>query len=86
MGNNDYDWYILFPTHHEGLRLNHELKGRGIQCTISPTPREASISCGISLIVLETDLSVINQVIEKQGIRIERIVRLPKKEWQYRSC
>ena len=86
MENKDYDWYILFPNHHEGLRLNNVLKGQSIRCTIAPTPREASTSCGISLIVLETDLAIIKQAITEQGIRIEKIVSLPKKEWQYRSC
>lgn len=86
MDNKDYDWYILFPNHHEGLRLNKELKARNIKSTIAPTPREASTSCGISLIVLETDLPMAQQVIEEKGIIIEKIVRLPKKEWHYRSC
>lgn len=74
---SDYDWYILFPNHHEGLRLNSELKQRGIKNTIAPTPRAASKSCGISLIVLEQDLPVINQLIEEQRINIEKIVQLP---------
>lgn len=86
MGNSEYEWYVLFPNHHEGLRLNKELKVLNIKCTIAPTPREASTSCGISLIVLETDLPVAKQVIEEKGINIEKIIRLPKKEWHYRSC
>ncbi len=86
MENNDYNWYILFPNHHEGLHLNKELKARGIKCTISPTPREASTSCGISLIILEADLEVARQLIEERGINIEKFIRLPKKKWDYRSC
>jgi hypothetical protein len=84
--NKDYDWYILFPNHHEGLRLNKELKGRSIKGIIAPTPREASTSCGISLIVLETDLEIIRQVIAELGITIEKIMPVPKKDWHYRSC
>jgi hypothetical protein len=84
---SDYDWYILFPNHHEGLRLNSELKQRGIKNTIAPTPRAASKSCGISLIVLEQDLPVINQLIEEQRINIEKIVQLPAiKNWKFRGC
>ena len=84
---SDYDWYILFPNHHEGLRLNSELKQRGIKNTIAPTPRAASKSCGISLIVLEQDLPVINQLIEEQRISIEKIVQLPAiKNWKFRGC
>ena len=84
---SDYDWYILFPNHHEGLRLNSELKQRGIKNTIAPTPRAASKSCGISLIVLEQDLPVINQLIEEQRINIDKIVQLPAiKNWKFRGC
>ena len=86
MVNNDYDWYILFPNHHQGLRLNRVLKEQEIKNTIAPTPREASTSCGISLIVLEGDLPFINKIIEGNRIIIEKIVRVPKKEWKYRSC
>lgn len=84
---SDYDWYILFPNHHEGLRLNGELKQRGIKNTIAPTPRAASKSCGISLIVLEQDLPVIDQVIGEQRINIDKIVQLPAiKNWKFRGC
>ena len=83
----DFDWYILLPNHHEGLRLNNELKQRGIKNKIAPTPRAASKSCGISLIVLEEDLPVIDQVIEEQRINIEKIVKLPAiKNWKFRGC
>lgn len=83
---NEYSWYILFPNHHEGLRLSRELKDRDIECRIAPTPREASTSCGISLIVLESDLPDIRAVIDATGVIIEKIVSIPKKEWHYRSC
>lgn len=86
METKAYDLYILFPNHHQGLRLNRELKEQGIKNTIAPTPREASTSCGISLIVLEADLDQIKAVIESKGIIIEKIVKIPKKEWHFRSC
>ena len=87
MGKNDFDWYILFPNHHEGLRLSKELKGRGIKYTIAPTPRVASTSCGISLIVLEEDLDLIRKLIEDLGITIEKTVQVPaRNNWQYRGC
>lgn len=87
MGNPDYNWYILFPNHREGLRLNRELKERGIKNTIAPTPRIASTSCGISLIVDEADLDDIKQIITDREISIERMVQVPvQNSWQYRSC
>jgi hypothetical protein len=52
---------------------------------ISPTPREASKSCGISLIVDEVDLPLIKQIIAENNIQILRVVSLARKEWKYRS-
>lgn len=87
MASSDYNWYILFPNHHEGLRLNGELKRQGIKNTIAPTPRAASKSCGISLIVQETDLPVINQIIQEMRINIINIVQLPAIiNWKFRGC
>jgi len=87
LGNVNYNWYVLFPNHHEGLRLNRELKKKGIKNTIAPTPRIASTSCGISLIVDEADMDGIRQIIAEREISVEKIVRVPVKNgWQYRSC
>ncbi len=81
-----YRWYILFPNHHQGLQLNRELKKANIRNQISPTPREASSCCGISLIVEPDDLERIQEIIEECGITIEKIVKLPvKTDWQYRG-
>jgi hypothetical protein len=73
---SDYDWYILFPNHHEGLRLNSELKQRGLRYHRTDPPG-CQQSCGISLIVLEQDLPVIDQVIEEQRINIEKLCSCP---------
>ncbi len=67
------------------MRLKKELDERDIKARISPTPREASKSCGISLIVDEGDLPLIKQIIAKNNIQILKIVSLARKEWKYRS-
>ncbi|MDD4802734.1 MAG: DUF3343 domain-containing protein [Syntrophomonas sp.] len=85
MDSCSYAWYVLFPSHHEGLHLKRELDELEIKTMISPTPREADKSCGISLIVDEVDLPLINQIIAEKNIRILKIVSLPRKNWQYRS-
>ncbi|WP_041427284.1 DUF3343 domain-containing protein [Syntrophomonas wolfei] len=85
MDSGSYDWYVLFPNHHAGLRLKQELDGQDIKARISPTPREASKSCGISLIVDEGDLPLIKQIIAENNIEILKIVSLARKEWKYRS-
>ena len=83
--NSSYDWYVLFPNHHMGLRLKAKLDARDIKAKISPTPRELSKSCGISLIVAEADIPLIEQIRVENGIEILKIVPLARKEWKYRS-
>ncbi|MDD2511216.1 MAG: DUF3343 domain-containing protein [Syntrophomonas sp.] len=87
MAVSEYKHYILFPNHNEGLRLNHILKERGIENTISPTPRAASKSCGISLIVAEDELDMIKQIINEKHVCIEGIIALTaKKNWKFKGC
>ncbi len=85
MDQTKYRWYILFPNHLQGLHLNRELKNAGIKNQIAPTPREASSCCGISLIVEPDDLARIQLIIEECGIIIDKVVKLPVKEWRYRG-
>ncbi|MEN6389048.1 MAG: DUF3343 domain-containing protein [Syntrophomonas sp.] len=78
--------YILFPNHTEGLRLSSTLRQRGIKYAISPTPRSLSVCCGISLIVAEEELDIIEGIISDTGVLIEKIAKVPiKKDWQYRG-
>ncbi len=82
-----YTYYILFPNHHEGLKAHKYLKEAGIKCTISPTPREASKSCGISLLIDEENVSSARNAIEDSSIKIDGIVKiLSKNQNGYRSC
>jgi hypothetical protein len=71
------DYYILFPNHHEGLSLYQRLKEAGIGCTIAPTPRAASSFCGISIMVAESQIDKIKQIILQFNIQINGIVSLP---------
>jgi hypothetical protein len=67
------------------LLLKKILDDRDIKARISPTPREASTSCGISLIVEEGDLPLIKQIIAENNIQVLKIVSLTRKEWKYRG-
>ena len=55
--------YVLFPNHDNAMRLYKELRALGVSAKISPTPRAASVCCGVSLLVLEEDIEKINQCI-----------------------
>jgi len=74
-----FDYYVLFPNHQEGLRLHRKLKEAQVKCTISPTPREASSFCGISLMVSEENVAAVQKVIAESDIKIEGLVRLQRK-------
>lgn len=82
-----YDYYVLFPNHQEGLRAHKEFKTAGIKCTIAPTPREASTSCGISLLVSEEYIEYARQIIEKGNIKTNGIAQILRKNTRgYKSC
>jgi len=72
------DYYILFPNHHEGLRLLKAMRTSGVNCAVSPTPRAASSCCGMSLRVAPDDLPAAQQVIALSGVNTDGIVLLPR--------
>jgi hypothetical protein len=80
------DYYILFPSHHEGLRLHQELKAAGVKCVIAPTPRSASSFCGMSLRLAEDELPAARQVIAACGANIDRIARIQRPPVRYRGA
>lgn len=70
--------YVLFPNHDNSMRLYKELKALGVPAIISPTPRVASVCCGVSLLVEEKDLDVIRACAEAHGIEILRIAEVAR--------
>lgn len=87
MAEKIYNYYILFPNHNEGLRAHKALKAAGVKCTIAPTPREASTSCGISLLVQEDYLEESQKLILARGITTLGIARIEKKQnTGFKSC
>jgi len=75
-----YDYYVLFPNHQEGLRLHRILKTAGIKCAISPTPREASSFCGMSLLISEENVEKVKEVLAvNDSIKIEGIAKIKRK-------
>jgi len=70
--------YVLFPNHDNAMRLYKELRALGVSAKIAPTPRAASVCCGVSLLVLEEDIEQINKCVEEQGILIQGIFQVEK--------
>jgi hypothetical protein len=63
-------FYVLFPSHTEGMKLDSLLRKNGIKHTIVPTPRQLSVSCGISIMYNEEDGGNVRRLIEENGVNI----------------
>lgn len=70
--------YILFPSHTEGMKLEEKLKENKIKHTISPTPRELTTCCGISIIYNFHDEDKIKNIINENHINIIGLKSLTK--------
>ena len=70
--------YVLFPNHDNAMRLYKELRALGVSAKIAPTPRAASVCCGVSLLVLGEDIDRINKCVEEHGIQIQGIFQVEK--------
>jgi len=63
-------FYILFPSYTEGMKLESILKKNNIKYTIVPTPRQLSVSCGISIMYNEDDGDKISKLISDNDVKI----------------
>ena len=70
--------YVLFPNHDNAMRLYKELRALGVSAKIAPTPRAASVCCGVSLLVFGEDIDRINKCVEEHGIQIQGIFQVEK--------
>ena len=56
-------YYILFQNHTDATAMYRSLKGKGMYAQISPTPRELSVCCGVSLLVHGEDVDRIKEIL-----------------------
>ena len=62
-------YYILFPSHTEGIKLESVLKKEKIKYTIVPTPRELSVCCGIAIMYNKEDEEKIKGLIDIHNVK-----------------
>ena len=55
-------YYILFQNHTDATAMYRSLKGKKMYAQISPTPRELSVCCGVSLLVHGEDVDRIKEI------------------------
>ena len=72
------DCYILFSSHTDGWRLYELARDAGAKARISPTPRAARASCGVSLLASCDDVELLERLAQEEGGPIEGIARLPR--------
>lgn len=66
-------WYILFENHTDGTAMYHALKEAGLHARISPTPRQLSVCCGVSLLIQEEEIPRIRELAEEKNLRYLKI-------------
>ena len=61
-------YYILFQNHTDATAMYRSLKGKGMYAQISPTPRELSVCCGVSLLVHGEDVDRIKEIAGEENL------------------
>ncbi|WP_207750703.1 DUF3343 domain-containing protein [Anaeromonas gelatinilytica] len=75
-----FNTYVLFPSHSDGLALEKKLKEKSMKYTISPTPRNLSKCCGISIMIDPKILEDVKSIIEEnKDIKISGIHTIERK-------
>lgn len=62
--------YILFKSYNQGLALESLLKKSKIKYTISPTPRQLSVCCGMSIMYEKKDEENIKKIVQDNNIEV----------------
>lgn len=61
-------YYILFQNHTDATAMYRSLKDKGMYARISPTPRELSVCCGVSLLVRGDDVDRIKEIADGEKL------------------
>ena len=61
------------------MSLFMALKEAGYAVKISPTPRQASVCCGVSLLVKSTEMEGVRKYMEEHAAAYEKIVELDRR-------
>jgi len=61
-------YYILFQNHTDATAMYRTLRSEGLYAQISPTPRELSVCCGVSLLVHGEDVEKIESIAKEKDL------------------
>ncbi|CDF58984.1 DUF3343 domain-containing protein [Thermobrachium celere] len=69
---------ITFESTNFAIQAEAALKNSDVNVQIIPTPREITLSCGISILTSEENLSKIDKLVNEGKIRIKEVYRYIK--------
>lgn len=61
-------YYVLFQNHTDATAMYRSLKSKNMYAQISPTPRELSVCCGVSLLVKGEDVEDIKRIASEEKL------------------
>ena len=61
-------YYVLFKNHTDATAMYRSLKKKQMYAQISPTPRELSVCCGVSLLVHGEDVDQIKEIASSENL------------------
>ncbi len=68
--------FVVFPSTHEAMRLDHLLTQAGIEHDLIPVPRALSASCGVAVRLKPELEERVRALAEGGGVRTEGFHRL----------
>lgn len=82
------DYYILFKNHTDAMTLYQFARQRQIKVRISPTPRQASLCCGVSLVITEREIERMIDCMAETRAAYLKIVPLERQfnPWRDQFC
>jgi hypothetical protein len=74
----DEYFFISFDTTTRAMQAEDTLKGLGVKNTIIPTPREVTVSCGLSIKLDPSAIEVVRDLVQDGRLIIKGIYHLKK--------
>lgn len=71
---------ITFESTNFAIQSEATLKNLGLSIQIIPTPREITLSCGISILTAKENLHKVDELVEANKIRIKEVYLYKKEE------
>ncbi|MCX7951265.1 MAG: DUF3343 domain-containing protein [Clostridiales bacterium] len=71
---------ITFESTNFAIQAETTLKSLGLSVQIIPTPREITLSCGISILSAKENLNKVDELVAENKIRIKEVYLYKKEE------